>query len=74
MGDIDTYFLISTVKSDGELNLAVWWSGLKLPNKKSANILSHTMCNDAMHATSSALGPARRPSTQAVHVASSALA
>ena len=33
-----------------ELNLAVWWSRLKLPNKTSANIILHAMCNDAMHA------------------------
>ena len=58
MGDIDTKIIFAVFshsyriagKSDGELNLAVWWSRLKLPNKTSANIILHTMCKDAMHA------------------------
>ena len=41
--------LCTAGKFDGELNLAVWQSGLKTAKLKSVNIISYA-CNDVMHA------------------------
>ena len=54
-------------KFDGELNLVV---GVETAKLKSANIILYTTRNDILHTLYSALGPIRRPSMRAVHVAS----
>ena len=36
-------------KFDGELNLVVWWSGLRLPNLNLPILFLPTMHNDVLH-------------------------